>query len=176
MLSCAGMTDEQRELQNERNSSIRVLEFSDEECPFSNRDHTWQQFHSFRNQVFDVLASYGTVGPMGKMPILDTYEESEDDWHVSNHKPDFFVVDDDMYGMSVRVEANCSFANPVLFEELAMLLKQFQEWCVYLALVKGGWWVFHDRMLFEGPLFAGCRSVNDLYLRCAGVENSGAQD
>ena len=106
------MTDEQRELQNERNSSIRVLEFSDEECPFSNRDHTWQQFHSFRNQVFDVLASYGTVGPMGKMPILDTYEESEDDWHVSNHKPDFFVVDDDMYGMSVRVESELELRKP----------------------------------------------------------------
>jgi hypothetical protein len=156
----------------EQNPSLRVIEFSREECPFSNRDHTWQQFHIFRNAVLDVLSSYGSVGQMGKMPILDSYEESQDDWHPSNRKPDFFVVDDDMYGMSVRIEACCSLAKPVLLEELAMLLTQFKEWCVYLALIKGGLWVFHDRILFEGSLFADCRSVEDLYHRCALGEDS----
>jgi hypothetical protein len=159
--------NEQRESWTGRNLSVRVIEFSREECPFSNRDHTWQQFHTFRNGVLDILSSYGSVGPLGKMPILDSYEESQDDWHVSDPKPDFFVVDDDMYGMSVRVEAAYTFAKPVLLEELAMFLKQGKEWCVYLALIKGGLWVFHDRILFEGTFFAGCCSVEDLYHRCA---------
>jgi hypothetical protein len=144
-----------------------VIEFSQEACPFSNRDHTWQQFHTFRNGVLDILSRYGSVGPYGKMPILDTYEESEDEWRVIDSKPDFFVVDDDMYGLSVRVEANWTLAKPVVLEELAMFLKQCQEWSVYLALVKGGLWVFHDRILFEGTFFADCSSVEDLYHRCA---------
>lgn len=106
-------------------------------------------------------------GAYGKRPILDSNEESLNDWHVIDSKPDFFVVDDDMYGMSVRVEANCILAKPTLLEELTMLLKQFEEWCVYLALVKGGLFIFHDRILFDGPFFAGCCSVEDLYHRCA---------
>src|SRR5438094_7324178 len=113
------------------------MKFSREECPFSNRNHTWQQFHMFRNGVLDVLSSYGSVGPSGKMPILDTYEESNNDSHVIDSKPDFFVVDDDMYGMSVRVEATWTLAKPVLLEELAMFLTQCKEWCVYFALGKG---------------------------------------
>jgi hypothetical protein len=105
---------------------------------FSNRDHTWQQFHTFRNAVLDILSSYGSVGPYGERPILDSCEESLDDWHVIDTKPDFFVVDDDMYGLSVRVEEDCTLTKAVLLEELIMLLRQFEEWCVYLALVKGG--------------------------------------
>ena len=166
------MVEQQRKSRPERNSSIRVIEFSREECPFSNRDHTWQQFHTFRNGALDVLSSYGSVGSMGKRPILDSAEESEDDWHIIDRKPDFFVVDDDMYGMTVRVEAACTLAKPVLLEELAMLLQQFKEWCVYLALIKGGLWVFHDRILFEGPFFAGCCTVTDLYHCCALGEDS----
>jgi hypothetical protein len=64
-----------------------------------------------------------------------------------------------MYGMSVRVEAAYRLAKPALLEELAMFLKQCKEWCVYLALVKRGLWVLHDRILFEGTFFAGCCSV-----------------
>ena len=106
-----------------------MIEFSREECPFSNRDHNWQQFHTFRNAVLDILSSYGSVGPLGKMPILDSYEVSQGDWHVGDPNPDFFVVDDDMYGMSVRVEAACTLAKPVLLEELARLLKQIPKAC-----------------------------------------------
>ena len=121
----------------------------------------------FRNAVLDILSQYGSVGPMGKMPILDSYEESREAWQGAAKKPDFFIVDDDMYGMSVRVEADYVHVKPVLLEELTMCLAQFREWCVYLALVKGGLWVFHDRILFEGDFFAGCTSTSDLYARCA---------
>jgi len=101
------------------------------------------------------------------MPILDTYEESVEEWRGGNKKPDFFVVDDDMYGLSVRVEASWTLAKPALLEELAMFLKQCQEWCVYLALIKGGLFIFHDRILYEGTFFTGCSSVESLYHRCA---------
>lgn len=170
------MSEQQRESWTGQTSSIRVIEFTRQDCPFSNREHTWQQFNTFRNEVLDILSSYGSVGPSGKMPILDTYEESLDARGAAavpsqavNSKPDFFVVDDDMYGMSVRVEAVYTLARRPLLEELAMLLKpkRFQEWCMYLALIKGGLFVFHDRILFEGNLFAGCTSVEDLYHRCA---------
>jgi hypothetical protein len=149
---------------------MRVIEFSKAECPFLNRDNTWQQFHTFRNGVVEVLSSYGTVGPTGKMPILDTYEESWDELQAGSSGADFFVVDDDMYGMSVRVEADHALVKSALLDELQMMLMypQFEGWCVYLALVKGGLWVFRDRMLHEGDFFSGCASVQDLYQRCAG--------
>jgi hypothetical protein len=153
--------------QHHRIFSILVTEFSRENCPFSNRDHTWRQFHTFRNAVLDILSSYGTVGPIGKMPILDTYEESAEKWRGGAENPDFFVVNDDMYGLSVRVEAAWTLAKPVMLEELAMFLKQCKEWCVHLALIKGGLWVFNDRILFEGSFFSGCSCVEDLYHRCA---------
>jgi hypothetical protein len=42
------------------------------------------------------------------------------------------------------------------------------------ALIKGGPWVFQDRVLFEGEFFAICASVADLYHRCAlGVDELG---
>src|SRR5215469_14826720 len=56
--------------------SVRVIPFSKEQCPFDkNREHTWQEWHTFRNAVLDILSRYGSIGPMGKLPILDTYEE-----------------------------------------------------------------------------------------------------
>jgi hypothetical protein len=168
------MSQQQHQSRDERIFSIRVMEFSRENCPFSNRDHTWKQFHTFRNAVLDILSSYGTVGPMGKMPILDTYEESTEEWRGGDDHPDFFVVDDDMYGLSVRVEASWTLAKPALFEELAMFLTQCREWCVYFALIKGGLFIFHDLIMYEGTLFAGCSSVDDLYHRCALVTDADA--
>jgi len=161
------MSQQQHKSRAEGVFSILVMEFSRKNCPFSNRDHTWKQFHTFRNAAMDILSSYGTVGPTGKMPILDSYEESAKEWRGGDKKPDFFVVDDDMYGLSVRVEASWTLIKPALLEELAMFLKQCQEWCVYLALVRGGLFIFHDRILYEGTFFAGCCSVEDLYLRCS---------
>jgi hypothetical protein len=126
----------QQQSRAEQAFSIPVIEFSREDCPFSNREHTWKQFHTFRNSVIDILSSYGTVGPTGKMPILDSYEESREARPGGDEKPAFFVVDDDMYGLSVRVEASWTLVKPALLEELSMFLKQCQEWCVYLALIK----------------------------------------
>jgi hypothetical protein len=104
---------------------------------------------------------------LGKLPIRDTYEESTNEWHVTTRKPDFFVVDDDMYGNSVRVEASSAVIKPLLLDELLMLLGPLPDWSVYLALIKGGLWVFRDRVLFEGSFFADCGSVTDLHHRCA---------
>jgi hypothetical protein len=104
---------------------------------------------------------------MGKMPILNTYEESNDAWQIASKKPDFFVVDDDMYGNSVRIEANCALVKPVLLQELLMLLAPLRDWFVYMALIKGGLWVFYDRILCEGNFFSDCCSITDLYHRCA---------
>jgi hypothetical protein len=161
------MNEHRRDKLAEQQPAVRIIEFSHEECPFDKtREHTWQEWYSFRNDVVDILSRYGSVGSMGKIPILDTYEESNDPWEVTSKKPDFFIVDDDMYGNSVRVEANCTLVRPAVLHELLMLLATLREWSVYLALVKGGLWVFHDRILFEGTFFADCRSVTDLYHRC----------
>jgi hypothetical protein len=162
------MSEQQPEKWTEQPPTVRVIAFSREECPFdTTAEHTWQEWHSFRNHVLDILTRYGSVGQMGKMPILDTYQESKEAWRAASKKPDFFVVDDDIYRNSVRVEADCPLVKPVLLDELLMLLALSRDWSVYLALVKGGLWVFHDRILFEGEFFANCCSVTALYARCA---------
>jgi len=162
------MTEQKPEKVVEQQTLVKVIAFSREECPFDKpREHTWRQWHSFRNHVLDILSRYGTVGPMGKMPMLDTREESDNEWQVANKNSDFFVVDDDTYGNAVRVEAACTLVKPLLLQEVAMLLAPLPDWSVYLALRKGGLWIFHDRILFEGDFFAGCCSVSDLYHRCA---------
>ena len=129
--------------------SVRVIPFSKEQCPFDkNREHTCQEWHTFRNAVLDILSRYGSIGPLGKLPILDTYEESWNQWHGATNKPDFFVVDDDMYGNSVRVEASFALVKPPLLDELLVLLTLLRDWSVYLALKKGGLWVFRDMVFF----------------------------
>lgn len=148
--------------------SVRVIPFSKEQCPFDKHHaYTWQEWHSFRNAVLDILSGYGSVGPMGKLPILESYEKSQNEWHFATRQPDFFVVDDDMYGNSVRIEASSALVKPPLLNELLMLLVPLCDWSAYLALIKGGLWVFRDRVLFEGDFFANCGSVADLYHRCA---------
>ena len=161
------MNQHQREWLKQK-QAVRVMPFSAEECPFDKaREHTWREWHSFRNQVLDILSQYGTVGQLGKLPILETYEESKNAWGLASKKPDFFVVDDDMYGNSVRVEGEWRLVRPAILDELLMLLIQWKDWSVYLALRTGGLWVFHDRILTEGDPFAGCHSVNDIYLGCS---------
>jgi hypothetical protein len=160
------MSEQRRESSSGRKFPIRVIKFSREDCPFSNRDHTWQQFHTFRNAVLDILSSYGGVGPSGKMPIIENYDCMLHDPEPGASKPEFFVVDDDMYGLSVRIEADWTMAKPVLLEELATLLKTCPEWCVYFALKKGGLFIFHDRILYEGTFFSGCNCIEDIYHRC----------
>ena len=113
MLMCAEMNEQRPDNSAEQYLAVRVIAFSREECPFDKtREHTWQEWHSFRNHVLDILSRYGSVGQMGKMPILDTYEESNDAWESTSKRPDFFVVDDDMYGNSVRVEGDCTLVKP----------------------------------------------------------------
>jgi hypothetical protein len=162
------MSEQRSDKWAEQHPAVRVIAFASEDCPFDKSpQHTWREWLSFRNHVLDTLSRYGSVGPLGKMPILATYEESNDAWEGASKRPDFFVVDDDMYGNSVRVEADCTLVKPMLLHELLMLLAPLRDWSVYMPLIKGGLWVFHDRILFEGNFFADCCSVNDLYHRCA---------
>ncbi len=103
------------------------------------------------------------------MPILETWEESENAWKSGVRNPDFFVVSDmyNEWNRWNRVEASPSFVNGNLLTELVAMLLSWPEWCVYLALVDGGLTVFRNRILYEGSLFEGSDSISDLADRCA---------
>lgn len=154
--------------------TIRVVEFSAEECPKSPTSgpplFTWQEFHSFRNEVVSILSRYGSIGPMAKLLIRESEEQSGEVWGCGSvrRNPDFFVVADlwNHWNRWVRVEADSALIKPPLLHELMMLAVQFRAWFVYLALVRGGLTVFGDRILFEGNLFAGCSSIDEIYRRC----------
>ena len=71
----------------------------------------------------------------------------------ATRKPDFFVVDDDMYGSSVRVEASCALVKSPLLDELLMLLTSR---LARVPSLDNAWTdVFHDRVLLEGSFFCG---------------------
>jgi len=112
------------------------------EAPTSGpRLFTFEQFHTLRNEILSILFRYGTVGPNGELCTRDSVGQSIEVWarDVVRH-PDFYVVSD------------------ILLDELAMTLIPTPDWCLYLALTKGGLTVFSNRILFEGAAFAGCRS------------------
>jgi len=153
--------------------AIRVIPFTKSECPPTEGSgpplFTWRDYYTFRNSVLRVLGKYGTVGPSGEMPILETWEESEDAWKAGDKKPDFFVVSD-MYNERYRwnkVEASPWLISGNALTDLLAMLLDWPEWCVYLALVEGGLTVFRNRILYEGEIFEGCTSIGDLADRCA---------
>ena len=159
---------------NFRNTSLRVVEFSAEECPKAPSSgpplFTFAQFHAFRNQILSILFRYGTAGPNGTLRINESINLSTEVWsHDGNTKPDFYVVSDiwNRWSRWIRVEADSMHVKPPLLEEIALTLSTFPGWCVYLALIRGGLTVFEDRVLLEGPLFVGCERLDHIYQQCS---------
>jgi hypothetical protein len=105
---------------------------------------------------------------MGELPILEDWESSEEAWEGGSSHPDFFVVSDmwNRWNRWNRVEASPWLIKTKLLSELVLMLEAFPGWCVYLALEKGGLTVFSNRVLYEGELFAGSQSMDDLETRC----------
>jgi hypothetical protein len=151
----------------------RVVPFSKDE--YTPADHsgpplfTWKEYYGFRNDLLRVLRPHGSVGPMGEMPILDDWETSRDAWQGGADDPDFFVVAEmwNQYNRWNRVEAAPWLVSPTLLHELLVMVRRWQDWCVYLALMQGGLTVLGDRILYEGDLFAGASSIEELGQRCA---------
>lgn len=154
------------------NGSIRVVEFSVEECPKAPTSgpplFTFEQFHTLRNEILSILSRYGTVGPNGKLCIRDSAEQSSEVWSEDGitraRHPNFYVVSDvsNCWSRWIRIESGLRFITKPLLDELAMTLLPAPDWCLYLALTKGGLTVFSNRILFEGPAFAGCASTDDI--------------
>ena len=152
---------------------IRVVPFSHSECPRAPTSgpplFTWREFYSFRNTLLRILSRYGTTGPSGELPILETWELSEDAWKSGTSNPDFFVVSDmwNQWSRWNRVESSPQYINTDVLTELVTMLLDWTDWCVYLALREGGLTVFSNRILYEGNLFQGAESIEVLAERCA---------
>ena len=70
------------------------------------------------------MRAFGTVGPVGEMPILVTEEASEKACIRGTEDPDFFVVDD-MYDDKHRahiVECSPKFVTKAALEKLTKML------------------------------------------------------
>jgi len=156
--------------------AFKVVKFSVEECPKAPTSgpplFMFEQFHTLRNEILSILSRYGTVGPNGKLCIRDSAEQSTEVWSgdgiMHARHPDFYVVSDiwNYWSRWIRIEGSLRLIKRPLLDELAMTLLPLPGWCLYLALTKGGLTVFSNRILFEGPAFAGCASIDDLYQRC----------
>jgi hypothetical protein len=113
---------------------------------------------------------------MGELPILEDWETSERAWQGedASSSPDFFVVSD-MYNQHDRwnrVEASPSLVSADLLQDVIAMLWAFPKWSVYLAVAQGGLTILADRILYEGPLFAGVRSIEELGERCASTKRT----
>src|SRR6516225_8319591 len=117
---------------------VRVVPFSHDECPRAPTSgpplFTWREFYGFRNAVLAVLRRYGTVGPMGELPIRLPWWLSKTAWKVGTRNPDFFVVDDmwNRWSRWNRVEAAPRFVDTNLLNDLVTMVKAYPGWCVYL--------------------------------------------
>jgi hypothetical protein len=158
--------------------AIRVVEFSVEECPKAPTSgpplFTFEQFHTLRNEILSILSRYGTVGPNGRLCIPDSVEQSMEVWAGGGTRhPEFYVVSDiwNYWSRWIRIESSLRLIKTPLLDELAMTLRPLPGWCLCLALTKGGLTVFPDRVLFEGTIFAGCRSIHEIYQRCTQSES-----
>ena len=155
-----------------KGTEVRIIPFSVDECPATPTSgpplFTWREYYSFRNSLLRVLKRHGTVGRMGEMPILDDWEASEAAWPAAEADPQFFVVDDmwNQWSRWNRVEADPWLVTADLLVDVTQMLPMFPEWCVYFALTEGGLTVFQDRILYEGALFSGASSIDDLSNRC----------
>jgi hypothetical protein len=112
-----------------RNTPLRVLEFSVEECPKAPTSgpplFTFAQFHALRNEILSILFRYGTAGPNGKLRINESVDLSTEVWaHDGNDKPDFYVVSDiwNRWSRWIRVEADPMRVKAPLLEEIALTL------------------------------------------------------
>lgn len=134
---------------------VRVTEFSAEECPKAPTSgpplFTFEQFHTLRNEVVSILSRYGTVGPVGKLRIQESVEQSTEVWSegASSRNPDFYVVSDiwNYWSRWIRIESRgFEFIKQPLLEELVITLVPLPSWCLYLALSKAGLTVFSNRI------------------------------
>src|SRR4051794_39318807 len=125
-------------------ADVRVVRFSADECPRAPTAgpplFTWREYYRFRNALLRVLRHYGTVGPMGELPIRLTWSLSKSAWKAESQNPDFFVPDDmwNRWSRWNRVEASPTLVNANLLSDLVSMVRGFPDWCVYLALTKGG--------------------------------------
>jgi hypothetical protein len=156
---------------------FRVVPFAKDEYTPADKTgpplFTWREYYTFRNDLLGVLQPYGSAGPMGKTPILDDWEASEGAWLGGTSNPDFFVVSDmyNEYDRWNRVEADPWLVNTELLRDLIAMVKRWPGWCVYLAIVQGGFTVLGDCILYEGDLFAGASSVEELGERCVAAKS-----
>ena len=91
--------------------------------------YTWKEFYRFRNALLRVLKLYGTIGPMGELPILEDWKTSEHAWHDedASSSPDFFVVSE-MYNehdRRNRVETSASHLGADLLQDVIAMLWAF---------------------------------------------------
>jgi hypothetical protein len=152
--------------------SLRVVPFSKDEYTPSDFSgpplFTWREYYSFRNDVLRVLMFYGTVGPMGETPVLSDWEASEDAWQVGTLDPDFFVINDmwNEYDRWSPVDAAPGLVTAQLLRDLIAMVQRWPGWRVHIGLEQGGLTVLSDRILYEGELFAGASSIEELGKRC----------
>jgi hypothetical protein len=138
---------------------FRVVPFAKHEytpSDYSAPQYTWKEFYRFRNALLRVLKPYGTIGPMGELPILEDWETSERAWNNedASSNPDFFVVSD-MYNQHDRwnrVEASASLVSADLLQDVIAMLWAFPKWSVYF--------------------FAGARSIEEVSERCASTKRT----
>jgi len=123
-----------------------------------------------------VLKPYGTIGPMGELPILEDWETSEHAWYDedASSSPDFFVVSDmcNQHDRWNRVEASAGLVGADLLQDVIAMLWAFPKWSVYFALGQGGLTILADRILYEGPLFARARSIEEVSERCTSTKRA----
>jgi hypothetical protein len=104
---------------------------------------------------------------MGEMPDLRN-ESPESERNFGANGPDFSVLNEmwNEWNRWIQVETSPWLVNAGVLTELVFMEQRFPGWSVYLALQSGGLTFFGDRILYEGDVFLGSQTIDDLGNRC----------
>lgn len=149
--------------------SLPILHFHDADLPGAAglpQNIRWQEFHTVRSAVLDVLRPFGSVGPMGPATITDELEGPPNPWPIECDEPDLFVVDDMWNYWDRRIEVELKRAGalttPMLHALRAVLAKKHPQWSVGLSTTGGYVLVGTKRILVKGGVYRRCRTVGDV--------------
>ena len=131
-----------------------------------------EDYVGFRNALVRVLQSFGTVGPVGELPIVDDWNGAASKREVGSCDPDFYVAPDPWNVCDRCVEVGLTGFTAPLVHSVAKLAALWPGWCVYLVFMRGALTIFGDRVLYEGSQFAGSSSIEDLETRLASNQTS----
>jgi hypothetical protein len=161
-------------LNRSRGSDMKVVHVPDGayHANRSKSPFTVERYHEVRNLIYAVCKNYGTVGPMGPLPLVTGagFNRVERFWPIGDKPCQFFVLDD-CYSLDekfIRVEViKFELLTPEWVENCSDALSLIDGWAVAVCNLTPGsiLSIFAGSVRLTGEVFAGANELTDVVAR-----------